>query len=416
MSWLFLDKLFRMGISLFIGVWIARYFGPNQFGVFSYAMALVAVFTSIASLGFQGVVVRDIVSDPSSAGETLGTSALLQAIAGVISYLALLVLAFIVHAGEPVLKMAVSILGISLLFKASETIKYRFESLVLSKYVVWAEVTAITLVTVGKIVLILIKAPLIAFIVIAVIESALIALGLIFVIRRNRKLSTKWAFSAARAKKLLASSWPLMLSGLAIMIYMRIDQIMLHRMTDDTSVGLYSAAIRLSEVWYFIPMIVVASVFPSIIESKKLNEQTYLAHLQKLFDLMLILAILVATPTTFLAGWAVGTVFGVEYAAAAPVLVIHIWTSLFVFMGVAGGRWLVLENLQMLSLERTLLGAVSNIGLNLILIPKFGAIGAAYATLVSYAISGLVADLLHKKTRPMFFMKLGFFARFAQKY
>lgn len=407
-SWLFLDKVVRMFVSLFIGVWIARYFGPTQFGVFSYAMALVAVFTSVASLGLQGVVVRDIVLDPNSTGETLGTSASLQVVAGIISYLALLILAFIVHADEPVIKMAISILGISLLFKASETIKYRFESLVLSKYVVWTEITAITSAAAGKIVLILIEAPLMAFIVIAVIESALIALGLIFSIRKNRNFSAQWTYNSQRAKNLIISSWPLMLSGLAIMIYMRIDQIMLHRMTDSTTVGLYSVAIKLSEVWYFIPVIIVASIFPSIIETKKQSNEAYLGRLQKLFKLMLLLAMCVAIPTTLFADWAVELIFGMEYRAAAPILVIHIWASIFVFMGVAGGQWLVLENLQIFSLERTLLGAISNISLNLLFIPDHGGVGAAIASLISYAVSGLFSDLLHKKTRPMFLMKLGF--------
>ena len=104
-----------------------------------------------------------------------------------------------------------------------------------------------------------------------------------------------------------------------------------------------------------------------------------------------------------------------EYAAAAPILVIHTWASIFVFMGVAGTQWLVMENLQIFSLEKTLLGALSNIGLNLILIPEYGAVGAAYATLISYAISSLISDLLRAKTRPMFIMKLGVFGRLARK-
>lgn len=406
-SWLFFDKAVRMAISLFVGVWIARYLGPAQFGVFSYAMALVAIFASITTLGMQAVVVRDIVSDPSNAGEILGTAAVLQLLAAMIAYLGILLLAQYFHTDEAVLKWAVSILGLSLLFRASDSIKHLFEAMVQSRYVVWAEVSVILVSAALKIGLILTHAPLLALIGVAVVESALIALSLIVVLRANRDLSGRWSFHLSRAKLLLKNSWPLLLSGIAIMIYMRIDQVMLKSMTDDVTVGEYSVALRLSEVWYFIPMIIVPSIFPSIIEMKKRADPEYLDRLKSLFKILLLLAIAIAIPTTFLTDWVVNVVFGADYAGASSVLVIHIWSSVFVFMGVAGGHWLVLENLQILSLERTILGAVVNVGLNLLLIPQFGGVGAASASLIAYSVSGLFADLLHKKTRPIFFMKLG---------
>jgi PST family polysaccharide transporter len=210
----------------------------------------------------------------------------------------------------------------------------------------------------------------------------------------------------ARAKSLVKDSWPMMLSGIAIMIYMKIDQIMLAQMIGDEAVGIYSAATRISEVWYFMPMAIVASVFPAILDAKNRNEEEYYARLQKLFDLMVIMSVAVAIPMTFLSTPIISFLFGDNYRNSGPVLAVHIWASVFVFLGVASSKWLLAENRQMLSLQRTALGAATNIALNFWWIPNFGALGAALATVISYSIAALFSDLIQKETRKMFLMKI----------
>jgi O-antigen/teichoic acid export membrane protein len=98
--------------------------------------------------------------------------------------------------------------------------------------------------------------------------------------------------------------------------------------------------------------------------------------------------------------------FGEVYAAAGPVLAIHIWASIFVFLGVASGKWFVAENRQMLSFQRAMLGAVVNVILNFLLIPGFGPVGAAIATIVSYSMSAFFTDFLHQETKQLFYMKV----------
>jgi O-antigen/teichoic acid export membrane protein len=85
-GWLFFDKTLRMGVGLFVGVWVTRYLGPEQFGLFNFATAFTALFGAVATLGLQGIVVRDIVNDPSCKEETLGTAALLHLIGGTLAY------------------------------------------------------------------------------------------------------------------------------------------------------------------------------------------------------------------------------------------------------------------------------------------------------------------------------------------
>jgi O-antigen/teichoic acid export membrane protein len=156
----------------------------------------------------------------------------------------------------------------------------------------------------------------------------------------------KWEFQIKRSKELLSDSWPLILSGLAVMLYMRIDQIMLGQMLGDEAVGIYSAAARLSEIWYFIPMIIVSSTFPTLIASRQASIEKYEDMLKRLFRLMFLLALSLAIPISFMSEFIINTLYGEKYNGAAGILVVHIWAGIFVFMGVASSRWFISENLQ----------------------------------------------------------------------
>lgn len=404
-GWLFFDKILRMGLGLFVGVWIARYLGPAQFGLLNFATAFTGLVGAIASLGLQGIVVRDIVRDPDSARLTLGTAALLQLIGGFVSFLLILGAIATLRPDDALARSIVAILGSMMLLKASDIAVYWFESQVQSKYTVWVQNSVFLAFAAIKVLLILQQAPVIAFAWIMLAEATVVALLLLIVMGLRGPALSSLRASPARAKDLLRDSWPLILSAISITVYMKIDQIMLGQMVSDEIVGIYSAAVRISEVWYFVPMAIVASVFPAILETKKRSEEHYYARLQKAFDLMVVISLLVAVPTTYLATPIVGLLFGEAYLEAGIVLAIHIWASVFVFLGVASGMWFLVENRPMLSLQRAGMGAIANVGLNLWLIPLYGPVGAATATVVSYAIAAFFADLLQRETRRIFIMK-----------
>jgi len=405
-GWLFFDKILRMGVGLILGVWIARYLGPEQFGLLSFATAFVGLFGAIAGLGLQGIVVRDIVRDPSSKEETLGTAAMLQFVGGLIAYGLILGTIFWLRPDDTLAKVLVAILGSMMLFKASEVVVYWFESQVLSKYTVWVQNSSFLVFAAIKVGLLLNDAPLIAFASAMMAEALMVALllGVMLGLRGPRLHHLR--ITLGRAKSLLKDSWPLLLSGIAIVIYMKIDQIMLGQMVGDEAVGIYSAAVRISEVWYFIPMMIVASVFPAILEAKKRSEELYCQRLQRLYDLMVWLSIGVALPMTFLSTPIVVLLFGEAYAASGTVLAIHIWAAVFVFLGVASSKWFLAENRQILSLQRTMLGALVNVILNILLIPAYGPVGAAIATVAAQFSVGVIFDALQKETRQMFVMKI----------
>jgi PST family polysaccharide transporter len=189
------------------------------------------------------------------------------------------------------------------------------------------------------------------------------------------------------------------------MIYMRIDVVMLKVMQGDTAVGIYAAATRVSEVWYFIPTAIVSSVSPSIIRARG-NHALYYSRLRRLFSLMSLTAIVIGSGIALMSHWIIHILYSNAFVAAGPVLAVHIWASVFVFLGVAQAPWDVAENLLKLGFYRTLSGAVSNVLLNLVLIPRYGPLGAAVATVISYAVSGVFANAFNARTRPIFLMQL----------
>jgi len=396
-GWLFFDKVLRMGVGLLVGVWVARYLGPEQFGLLSFATAFVGLFGAVAGLGLQGIVVRDIVRNPSSKKEeTLGTAAAMQFLGGLIAYSLILGTIFWQRPDDALTKALVVILGSIMLFKASEVVVYWFESQVLSKYTVWVQNGSFLVFAAIKVGLILYNAPLIAFAWATLAEALMVALllGVMLGLRGPRLHHLR--ITLERAKSLLKESWPLLLSGIAIVIYMRIDQIMLGQMVGNEAVGIYSAAVRISEVWYFAIGIVLASVFPNLAKHHAMNSGIITQRWVHAYRVMFWLSMTAAFLLTLASGPLVGLLYGDDYSGAGLVLSVHVWAGVNVAIGSVWSKWLLLENRLTIGLYGHLIGAAINGALNFILIPKHGEAGAALATLLSYWLSALVAYSLHK--------------------
>ncbi len=414
-GWLLGDKVLRMGVGLLVGVWIARYLGPEQYGLLNYVTAIVTIFGAVATLGLNGIVVRDLVKEPENTFNTLGTAFVLQLIGAIVAVGLVVCTVIWLRPNDSLAIAMVAILGFSLVFQSSSVIKYWFESQVQSRQIVWVENGVLLLVAAVKIALVLNRATLVTFVWLTLVEAILVSLGLFTIYLKQIGALQHWTASLARAKSLLRDSWPLIISGIAVMIYVRIDQIMLGEMAGVQAVGIYSAAVRISEIWYMVPVAITASLFPTILESKKHSESLYRDRIQRLIRLMVVLSLLIAVVVTLTADRIVNLLFGIGYVEAAEVLAIHVWAGVFVFIGVAGGKWYLVENLQRMVLLRTALGAVANVALNLWLIPRHGAVGAAIATVISYGLSDYVFDCFNKTTRPLFKMKTKAFLPFKLK-
>jgi O-antigen/teichoic acid export membrane protein len=392
--------------SLIVGVWLARYLGPENFGTLSYVISFTTLFFSIATLGLDSIIVHKLIIDPENEKTTLGTIFILQVLGGIFAYV---ILFFAIQLTNPQQLLVISmtlIYGFVLLLKSFEVFKYWFESRLQSKLSVWVENIVYFAFIIVKIILIIYGVSLIMLTYIMLIEAIITALGLSLIYIKKYGSIKLWNFNINRSLFFLKDSWPFIISGIAVVIYTRIDSIMLGQMLGNKSVGIYSVALRISEIWYFIPMTVVASTFPSIIESKRISEEAYLNKFKKLFKFLFWTALFLSVCTSFFAKFAISLLYGDKYIESASILVLQTWSGIFVFLGVAGGRWFLAENLQNILIYRTISGAIINIGLNIILIPKYGIHGAAWATLISQAVANIFSNAIGKRSRPLFYMQV----------
>ena len=403
-SWLMAERILRMIVALFVGVYVARYLGPENFGLLSYALSFAGLFLAIATLGLDGIVVRDIVKNPSGSDQLLGTAFLLK-IGGTLLMWTGIAIAMPLTQYDVQAYTLIAIVAFSSIFQVFNVIDFKFQAEVKSRYVVHAQLIQLLFSSVAKLILIFQQAPLIWFAWVYVLDGLVLAGALVMMYRKNIGRMLVWKWNPATARRLLKDSWPMILAGLVISIYLRIDQVMIKEMMTAADVGLYSSAVRLSEAWYFIPSVIVTSLFPAIVNARKNDKQLYENRIQNLFDLLTWLAIGVAIPVTLLSGWIIPVLYGDAYSGASSVLTIHIWAGVFVFLGVASSRWHINENLQKLYFVRTLTGVLINVLLNVILIPEYGINGAAVATIISQATAVYFFDIMNKKTRKIFYMK-----------
>ncbi|HEY9855514.1 MAG TPA: flippase [Stenomitos sp.] len=401
-GWLMGEQVLRMVTGMLVGALVARYLGPAQFGTYNYALSFVGLFTAVSSLGLNGLLVRDVVRDPAAGNAIMGTILALKVIGGLVAMLLAIGMTAVMAPGFPLMFWLVAVTACGLVVQAFDTVDLWFQAQVLSKYSVIAKSIAYVLANVFKLGLVCAQASLLWFSFAGVLEFLLAAVCLLLAYRHHGNRPSAWVVSWKRARHLLTESWPLVLSNLSIVLYMRIDTVMLGHLSTNQQVGLYSVATRLSELWYVVPTAIVASVTPALMKAKDMERDVYHGRLLALFRALVLIALLIAVPMTFLSETLVVLLFGHSYQAAGPVLSVHIWAALFVFLGVAQGPWNIAEGLYKVSLSRSVMGAVLNILLNLALLPRMGAMGAAVATVVSYAVPNYLANLTNRRTREVF--------------
>jgi len=403
-SWLFAEKILRMIVGLFVGVWIARYLGPEQYGLLSYASSFVGLFTILATLGLDNIIVRELVNDPIRRDELLGTAYWLKLI-GAIIVLIMLGIAIQFVSNDTLTNTLIIIIASSTLFQTFNVIDFYFQSKVLSRYIVIANTSSFMLTSLIKILLIINNAPLVAFAIAGVIDSIVVTIGLIFFYFHQGLTPKQWTFQRKVANLLLKESAPLIFAGFISTMYMKIDQVMIKEMLNETAVGYYAVAVKLSEVWFSLGVILCNSLFPAIINAKKKSIYLYYTRIQRLFLLLIVLAYIVAGIVLFAADFIITNLYGTTFSAAADVLKIHIFSSIFVYLGVSSGKWLINENLTLLNLYRNIIALITNIVLNVYLIQTYGLVGAAYASLISYFVAFYLFDILRSDTRRIFMLK-----------
>ena len=406
-GWTSSGRFLRMGGSLLVGTMVVRYLGPTQYGAFSYAFALYGLFNIVSNLGLDMLVVSEIALTRDVAQEeaVLGTAFWLKVAASLITTAAATIYSWWAHPHDTVVTLIVAMLSVASIAQGLDVIDYFFQARTRSRLAVVPQLYVFAASNVARVLAILMRAPLLVFGLIASLEILASELALAAIYWKHHRNLFRWTFGRERAKKMLRVSWPLMIASLLVIVYMRTDQVMLGSLSTKAVVGQYASASRLSEIWYAIPALICSSVMPRLLKRKADEPALYYSRLQRTYDIMVALSVALALLTTLFGKYVVLLLFGSAYLPAVAILRVHIWTGPFVFLGVTSGMQLVHENLTKISLQRSIVGALANVGLNFLLIPYFGGIGSAVATLITQAITSYLLDATNRSTRHIFWMK-----------
>ena len=398
-SWLIFDKFFKILVGFFVSIWVARYLGPNDLGVLSIAIAIAAIIQPLVTIGLNSLLPKELISNPDKHDEIIGTSLFLMFLSGSICFAVFLPIISYFNFVDSEQKIITIIVCSSILFRFRDVFKYWFEASLKNKYVVMAESLLYGITSSIKIFFIVTSKPLIYFSILFTVDAffASMALFLIYVKYSNAKKI--FSFNKEIAKSLAYKAMPLTFASLTIILYMRIDQLMLGYMVGNESTGLYTAATKLTEILYFIPITIISVLLPTLLKSKNISIIEYNRKFSLLYVLMIFLSLVISIPSSLLSNFIIDFLYGDGFQQSSKIFMIHTWTLFFVFLNVANNQWLINEELQKYILYKSIFGLIINIILNTILIYYFSAIGAAIATLLSQA-STLFLITLFKKTRP----------------
>lgn len=374
-----------MGIKILAGIAVANYLGKTANGLLNYPLVFVTFFIAAAALGLDGFITRELLAGPEKKNKLLGTAFFIRFFAGIL-IIPLAGLSYILlkgNQGDIPLSYILIASGVGIA-QSLNIIDSYFQSKVQGKYVMMVQVAA-NLISAGvKLILIYISAPLYWFVWTILADAVLLAAGYLITYTHRGNRITEWSYESGLARNLLKHSWPLAFSAILVTVYMKIGQLMVESFLGAGALGIYSTVVNWSESWYFIPVAIVTSVFPAIMNARRDDPARYQKRLVDMYDLMVIISLSIAVFMTFASNYIYRYFYSAEFADGASILSIHIWAGVFVFLGSASGQYLIAEGHTRYSLYRTGAGAVINVILGYFWIPVYGLQGAAFATLIAY--------------------------------
>ncbi len=397
LGWMFFARLGSMAISFIATAYIARTLGATNYGQLSYAVSFVGLFSFLASLGIDQILYRDLIRYPEKRDVYMGSAVGVKLMASIATMLICSGFALFFSPMD-VSFFLILLISFSFIFNSFQCISYEFLADTKTKYTSILSLAIVLILNALKLVFIFNGFGVIYLAGVILLEPILYSIGYIYLRTKNYGSIRQWRYDKKIALDILKNSFPLIFASAFFAIYARIDQVMIKNMIDTESVGLYDSAVRISELWYFIPHLVVAALFPAIVNAKKASEDLYYKRVRNLFILIMSISALTALPTAILSKHIIGIVFGAGFIGAVGVLKIYIWSNIGSALNLLTQQMLIAENYTKTISITAFLGMITNVGLNIIFIPKFGMEGAAYASLISYVIPFL-SLLLFKKTR-----------------
>ncbi len=397
MSWMVSARAINSFIAFFSVIYIVRKLGPENYGQLSYAVSFVGIFSFLASLGLDQILFRELINHPDKRDDYLSTTLFIKIAGGIITILIVFVSAYF-FSPRDISVYLIFLLSLTYLFTPWNVIGYYFQARAEIKYPSILSILVSLIINAFKLLIIFLGKGIIYISLAIILDPILIGLGSIMIYKKINgalfPLVVKWDI----VKKMLSQSWPLMFSAAFAIIYSRIDQIMIKNMLNTSSVGIYDAAVRIAEMWYFIPTIIITALFPAIMNAKKVSELLYFQRIKKLFLLLLGISSAVGLIITLAAPFIIKILYGREFIQSVPILQIYVWSGVSISLFLLAQHFLLAEERQGIIFISSLSAMIVNILLNIYLIPRWGIKGAAWATFISYFFT-VFALLLFPETR-----------------
>lgn len=392
-SWLFGERLIKIGIGFVVIMLMTRYLGPENYGLLSYSQSFVAMLVAFSTLGLEVILAREMSKNKDKVDVILGTALTMKFIASLLALCFIICINYVIEDKQAAL--LTNIIAFTLIFKSLNLgIDTYFQSQVISRFSAIANTFAYILSTVIKLSLIYFQAELEYFAYILVFDVAIIFIGYLYIYTLQNKSILALRYDRKLAVYFLKTGWPMMMVAMAVFFYTKIDQIMIKHLLDNESVGYYAAALRVSELFYFIPLLITQSVFPKIVQEREAgNAEVYFRLLLNVYKIVIWISIPIVILVTIFSDLIVTVLFGNSFSESANILSILAFCLIFVSVGSVNTKILYLENYEKKYLKRSIFGVFINIGLNFILLPIYGAIGAAVSTLVTLFMIHYIYDL-----------------------
>ena len=397
-AWIIGCRLIQSGLALVVTMLSARYLGPSGYGLINYAASLVAFFVPVMQLGLNSTLVRELIADPEHEEETLGTVLAMTFVSSLACIVGIAAVAAFLNRGEPETVLVCVLYSFLLVFQSLEMIQYWFQAKLLSKYTALTVLAAYVLVSAYRITLLITGASIYWYAVSQAIDFGMIAAVLLII---YRKLSGKrLKVSVKRAAGLLERSRPYILSSMMITVFAQTDRIMLKLMVDEAAVGYYSAAVSCATLTAFVFVAIIDSARPTILEGKQKSEEVFRQRMKTLYVVIIGLALLQSAGITLLARPIVLIMCGSQYGPSVSALRIVVWFSTFSYLGAVRDVWILAEKKQQYLWIINLSGAMANVLLNAVLIPVWGANGAAVASLVTQFFTNVIMGWIIRPISP----------------
>lgn len=397
-AWLISEKIIQMILSLVVNRIVVEYLQPENYGTLNYTASIVTFFASLCTLGLDAIVINEIVTKKDEQGEILGTGIFMRIVSSLLSMIMIVIVVVFLNPNNTEILIIAILQAIALLFEAFTLINIWYQSKLQSKYIAIVAFIVYIIVAIIKVTFVFIKKDLIYFAIANTLTSVLTGLFILGLYLKHK--GPKLKVQVHRIVPLLKQSYHFILSGLMLAIYAQTDKIMIGKMlTDMSAVGLYSVATTITNLWSFIPMAIVTSFRPVIIELKMTDYNKYIRKLKQLYSFILWINVAYALGVTIFADLIIKILYGEAYLGAKIPLLLAVWSGGFLYLGVARDVWFVSEGLQKYSTKISLVGCITNVALNLLLIPSMGIVGAALATTITQLCTGFISTLLFEKTR-----------------